>query len=128
MDYTEFLDSNVIIYSFTNNAKNEKCRKALRELSLITNTLAIAEAMAQIAAITDKEQSRQALITILKLGNIRILDLNPSLIFEAMRRNQKYNLKLFDLIHYTTALLNNCQAILSYDRDFNKLEIPRKEP
>ncbi len=128
MTSTEFLDSNVIVYAFTTNPKKEKCRKALLELNLLTNSLVIAESISQIATITDKEQSKQALTTILKLGNIRILDLDSGMIFEAIRRNQKYHLKLFDLIHYVSALTNNCQSMLSFDKDFDNLELPRREP
>ena len=128
MDSTEFLDSNIIVYAFTNNPRKEKCRKAIRERNLVTNSLAVAESIAQISIITDKEQARQAFIVILKSGNLKIIDLDSNLLFESIKRVQKYDLKLFDLIHYTTCILNDCQGILSYDNDFNKLEIPRKEP
>ncbi len=128
MDFIEFLDSNIVVYAFTNNPRKEKCRKVLRERNLITNTLVIAESIAQIGIITDKEQARQAFIAILKYGNVKIVELDGNLLFESVKRAQKYDLKLFDLIHYTTCILNNCQGILSYDDDFNKLEIPRNEP
>ena len=128
MSFTEFLDSNVIVYAFTNNPRKEMCRKAIIESRLITNTLALSEATAKISVITDKEQAKHALTAILKSANIQIIDLTGSLLFEAMRRHHKYSLLLFDLIHYTTALMNNCQSIISYDKDFDKLEIPRAEP
>ncbi len=132
MNYTElhstdFLDSNIIVYAFTRNPRKEKCRNVLRERQFLTNALVISEAIGTIGKI-DKEQGKVALISILRSGNIKIIDLSTNLMFEAIRRQQKYNLQLFDLIHYTTALLNNCQSIISYDKDFDKLEIPRVEP
>ncbi|MBI2142551.1 PIN domain-containing protein [Candidatus Woesearchaeota archaeon] len=124
---TEFLDSNIIVYAFTSNPRKDKCRNVLRERRFLTNSLAISEAIGTIGTI-DKEQGKIALISILRSGNIQIIDLSTNLLFESVRRQHKYNLKLFDLIHYTTALLNNCQSIISYDKDFDKLEIPRVEP
>ena len=53
--------------------------------------------------------------------------LDKNLLFEAFKRDEKYNLDTFDLINYTTALLNNCSEIVSYDRDFDGLEIKRVE-
>ena len=44
-------------------------------------------------------------------------------------RIDKYNLNIFDLINYVTALINNCQEFVSYDRHFDKLAwVKRIEP
>jgi len=32
------------------------------------------------------------------------------------------------MIHYSCAKMNGCSAILSYDRDFDNLDVERKEP
>jgi len=37
----KFIDSNVIIYAFTNNTQKQKCRKILNEENLIANTLVL---------------------------------------------------------------------------------------
>ncbi|MBI2632177.1 PIN domain-containing protein [Candidatus Pacearchaeota archaeon] len=52
--------------------------------------------------------------------------MDVNLAFEALIRSKKYDkLKFIDLIHYMTALLNNCDEIISFDTDFNGLEIKR---
>ena len=57
-----------------------------------------------------------------------VVDLDKSLLFESFKRIEKYELDTFDLINYITALLNNCSKIISYDKDFDELEIKRVEP
>lgn len=53
--------------------------------------------------------------------------MNTNLIFEAVKRINKYLLSIFDMIHYTCTLINNCESIVSYDKDFDGLEILREE-
>ena len=57
-----------------------------------------------------------------------VVDLDKNLLFESFKKCEKYNLDTFDLINYITALLNNCTEIISYDGDFDDLEIKRVEP
>ena len=40
----------------------------------------------------------------------------------------KYSLDFPDLIHYTSAVLNNCSEIVSFDKDFINLDLKRVEP
>ena len=47
---------------------------------------------------------------------------------ESFKRIDKYNLNIFDLINYVTALINNCSEFVSYDKHFDNLEIKRVEP
>jgi predicted nucleic acid-binding protein len=48
-----------------------------------------------------------------------------NLVFEALKRSKKHALGFIDLLHYTTAILHNCEAIASFDKDFDGLEIKR---
>jgi len=59
------------------------------------------------------------------LNKFEIINIDHNLIFEALKRTEKHDLKIFDLIHYTTALLNGCFSIISYDKHFDNLEIER---
>ncbi|HIG98412.1 TPA: hypothetical protein HA231_03240 [Candidatus Woesearchaeota archaeon] len=54
------------------------------------------------------------------------MPLDRNSLFEAFGRIGRYH--LFDLIHYITALNNDCAKIISYDKDFDNLEIRREEP
>jgi predicted nucleic acid-binding protein len=93
----------------------------------ITNTLALAESFNVLEKATNKEVATKAIKIILK-SNVKVLDLNINTFFQALKKFNKYNLSIYDMIHYTTALLNNCKSILTYDSDFDNLEIQREEP
>ncbi len=120
-----FIDSNIIAYAFYENEHQEHCQNALREGG-ITNTIVLVEAFNIIEHQTSKEHAKEAIRSLLKAG-IRIINTDVNLVFETLKRSEK-TLRFIDLLHYTTALLNECEVILSYDKDFNKLIIPRKEP
>ena len=124
---TLFLDANVIVRAFTDNEDKEKCRYLLHE-DFITNTLCLVEAHHSIGIITKNKIYASNCIKSLFKGNGIIVELDKSLLFEAFKRIEKYNLNTFDLIHYATALLNNCDEFVSFDKHFDNLEIKRVEP
>ena len=126
---TSFVDSNIIIYAFTRSANNKQCRELLLNTEgLIANTLVLLESYAKLATITDQQHATKVIRHLLGLGNLKILGLDNNLFFEAIKRNKRYQLRISDLIHHTTALLSNCQEIISYDKHFDGLEIKRIEP
>ncbi len=120
------LDSNILAYAFYSNDFTEDCQKAIREGGL-TNTFNLVEAFFIIEKEVNRETAKKSIMGLLK-SNIQVLDVDINIIFESLKRAHKYKLSIFDLIHYTCALLNNCSEIISYDKDFDKLEIPRHEP
>ena len=124
---TYFLDANIIIKAFIINKDKEKCKNALQE-DIITNTLCLIEAYDGIYLITKNKDLASKCIKSLYKSNCKIIDLDANLLFESLKRIDKYNLNIFDLIHYTTALLNNCSEFISYDKHFDNLEIKRVEP
>ncbi|MBI2176091.1 PIN domain-containing protein [Candidatus Woesearchaeota archaeon] len=124
---TSFLDSNVIIYAFTRSANRQKCRDLLQREELISNTLVLLESYAKLGTITDQAHATKVIRHLLGLGNLKIAGMDNNLFFEAVKRNRKYKLKISDLVHYTTALLSNCDGIISYDKHFDSLELERKD-
>ena len=122
----EFLDANIFIYAFYENEYTEKCQEAIKNGG-ITNTLILAETFNTLDRITNKEKAHKAVKSLLK-SNLHITNLDINTIFEALKRINKHKLSIYDMIHYASALLNNCESILSYDKDFDNLEIPRREP
>lgn len=125
---TSFLDSNIIIYAFTKHPNSEKCRELLVREELIANTLVLLESYAKLTTITNQVHAEKTIRGLLGLGNLMIVDFDNNLFFESVKRNRKYKLKISDLVHYATALLNNCGKIISYDKHFDNLEISRVEP
>lgn len=124
---TQFIDANVIIKAFTDNNDKEKCRKALYE-EFVTNTLCLVEAQHGISTIKNSKIYASDCIKSLFKSNGNIVQLDKDLLFESFKRIEKYNLNIFDLINYVTALINNCSVFISYDKHFNNLEIKRIEP
>ena len=121
------VDANIMVNAFTNNTENEKCRRLLKEF-FVTNTLCLVEAQHIIANITsDRSYAADCIRAILR-SNATIVPLDEPLLFEALKQIGRYGLNIFDLIHYTTAKLHECAEIVSYDADFDMLDIERIEP
>lgn len=124
---TSFIDANVIVKSFTDNNDKEKCRSILQE-EFITNALCLVEAQDAITKISGDSVYGANCVKSLFKGRGTIVPLDRNILFEAFRRIERYRLNIFDLIHYLTALNNDCARIISYDKDFDNLEIRREEP
>ena len=122
-----FVDANIIIKAFTENNDKEKYKKVMFE-DFITNSLCLVEAVDVISIIKNNKIYAVNCIKSLFKRNITIVELDKNLLFESFKRIDKYNLNIFDLINYVTALINNCQEFVSYDKDFDNLEIKRVEP
>ena len=122
-----FIDANVIIKSFVDNEDKDKCRKIMSE-GFVVDTLCLVEAQHGISIIKgDKTYASNCIKSLFKSRGI-IVGLDKNLLFEAFRRIDKYELDIFDLVHYSAALINNCPNVVSYDKDFDDLEIKRIEP
>ena len=123
----EFIDANVIVKAFTENEEAKACRDALQN-DFVTTMLCLVEAQHIISRITkDKVYASNSVKSLLR-GSGAILDLDRNLLFETLKRIEKYNLSIFDLVSYVASLLNNCSEFISYDKDFDGLEIKRVEP
>lgn len=125
----KFVDSDVIIFAFTEHKFSEKCKNLLlNQDNLFINTLVLIESYSKISIIANDMHAYKVIKLLLSLGNLNVIDLTSNLFFESIKRSQKHKLKISDLAHYTTALLHNCNEIISYDKHFDELEIKRVEP
>ena len=132
---TYFIDADVFINAFVNldSKKHQKSRELIRMLeqgniSLATDFLVLIE----VYYILSKYKNDVLAVRIVKnlLSNyyLEIVPIDSYIFFESLKRVGKYKFKINDLIHYTVALLKVVNAIYSYDRDFDRLEIERVEP
>ena len=122
----KFIDSNIIAYAFYHHEFQKNCQEMVRGGG-ITDTLVLIEAFNIIELQTSREMAVTAIKAILKSA-IEIVDVDINVVFEALKKSQNYKqLKFLDLVHYTVAVMKNCDTILSSDKDFDHLEIPRKE-
>ena len=123
----KFLDSNILAYAFYKNEYTLKCQKAIMEGGL-TDTFNLIEAFFIIEKETGSWEIAQKSIKGLLKSSVHIIDVDINLVFEALKRIAKSRISIFDSIHYTCALINGCNVIVSYDRDFDNLAIQREEP
>ncbi len=123
----KFIDANIVIKAFTEDDDQESCRKLLSS-EFVTNTLVLVEAFNAISRIKNDRVAASNSIKSLFKANCIIVDLNRNLLFESLKRIDKYNLDFPDLIHYTSALTNNCSEIVSFDKDFDNTDLRRIEP
>ena len=59
---------------------------------------------------------------LLEFPNLKFLNVKRSVVLRAQSLMEKYKIKPRDAIHAATALENGIETIVSYDRDFDKLE------
>ncbi|HLD04129.1 MAG TPA: PIN domain-containing protein [Candidatus Nanoarchaeia archaeon] len=122
-----FVDANVMVKAFTENPDKEKCIRCLKK-DFMTDALCLVEAEDVISIIKKDHAYASSCIKSLLKSSAVILPVGVTLLFESSKRVDKYKLDAFDRIHYVAALLNNCTEFISYDKDFDGLEIKRIEP
>ena len=122
-----YLDSNVLAYAFYDNKHTVKCQNAIMEGGLV-DTFNLTEAFFVIEKETGSRESAQKAVKGLLKSNLVIVEVDVNLVFETLKRATRFKLSIFDLVHYACAFVNRCDSILSYDKDFDNLDIPRTEP
>jgi predicted nucleic acid-binding protein len=120
----KFLDANILAYAFYSNPYSEKCQDAIRQGGL-TDSFSLMEAFRVIEKETGSRETAQKAIRGIMKSNVEICAVDVNTVFEAMKNDC---LSIFDAVHYVSALMGNCESILTYDKDFDKLRIPREEP
>ena len=118
-----FIDSNLLAYAFYRNQHTDNCQDILKQGGII-NTLNLIEAFHIIEYETSRDHAVKAIRSLLKL-NFKIIPLDTNTVFNAIKQAINHRLLIFDLIHYVTALEENCREIVSYDSDFDNLNIKR---
>ena len=128
-----YLDSNVIAYAFYINPHQEACQRTIEtcqrtiETGGVISTLTLMEAFHALEREGGREVAQDCIRKLFK-GNFQIIGIDVNVFFEALKRTPHTKLNMADMVHYTCAFLTNCSSILTYDKDFNNLDIPRKEP
>jgi predicted nucleic acid-binding protein len=120
------IDANIIAYAFYDNPYTEKCQDIIKKGGF-TDTIALIEAFNIIEHEVSREYASSSIRSIMK-SSIRILTTDINLVFEALRKTQKIGLRFIDLIHYVSAKISGCTEIMTYDKDFDNLDIKRVVP
>ena len=121
-----FIDTNVLVLASYENPQQLPCQQVIREGGVI-NALVLSETFTVLERIVDRKIARTAIASFLR-SNLEVVDLDASAIFAALKQSKRIDLRFLDLIHYMTALAHECAAFISFDNDFDKLDLPRIEP
>ncbi len=120
-----FIDTNILVYAFYENEFQSSCQKVLEEGGII-NTVNLIEAFYALEKIIGRKMTTIFIKGLLK-SNLTIIDVDINVFFEALKRSENYKTTgIFDLIHYSTALLTGCESIISNDEDFDVFELKRE--
>ncbi len=122
-----YVDSNIIIFAFLDTSeKGEASRTILEKQEFVTNTLTLDEVVFEIRR-KSLEQALAALIAIENSPNILLVPFESEDL-PLFTKYLKKGLAPRDAIHALTAEKTGCKFIYSEDKDFDRIEIPRKTP
>jgi predicted nucleic-acid-binding protein len=131
-----FIDTNIflraIVKDDTKIARNcERLFKRIKqgEIKAVTSSLVLAEIQWTLKSFykVEKKDSTVILDGIVRLKNLRIENKENSL--KAIELYKKHNIKFVDtLIASRADVLNKKLTIISFDKDFDKIKVLRKEP
>ena len=133
-----YVDSNIfiypIIYDQTAIPEARKSRNFLLEIALgkieaYTSPLTWDEVAWIVRRILGVDISLNQGRRFLSFPNLKLLAIKRTTVLKAQEIMEKYELKPRDALHAATALENKITTIVSYDEDFDKLNmIKRVEP
>lgn len=127
------VDSNIFLEVLLSRTRKEECKKFLRSLRDGRKSGIITDfTVHSIIVIMDGLNRLGGLKTfLLGLSAYKGLYIYPTTIAEEVKATEialKRNLDMDDAIQYSSALSTNAHAIVSFDKHFDGLEIPRLEP
>jgi len=126
----KYLDANVFIFPVIEDEKIDKRVKLSKEilskisegtLDAATSSLTWDEVVWTVRKFIGEKESIDEGKKFLNFPNLKILSIDESVISEAQRILEKYNLKPRDSIHAACAIKNGIKEIVSDDPDFDRI-------
>ena len=127
-----YLDSNVFIYSATNTGEtgSNACRLLdsiqNNEILAVTSCLTIDEVCYAVSKISGNHNAVKLGEALLKFNNLKVADATKETMQMALEIMKKYNALPRDAIHAATLIENNAEAIISEDKDFDRIKEIKK--
>ena len=133
-----YVDSNIFLYPVIYKPETVKEARESKDFLLkiseglveaCTATITWDEVVWVVRKIFGLNPSIELGRKLLEFPNLKLLNVKRSVVLRAQKLMEKYGIKPRDAIHAATALENGVETIVSYDRDFDKLEeIKRLDP
>ncbi len=128
MTETLYLDSNIFIYAFSDDQQFGKLARQLLsavkdgEKKACTSSITFNEGMHVLRKITTFEDSVTFGEHFLGMENLRILELNSTILYGSLELIKKYRLRPSDAIHIATALAARADTFYTQDSDLKKIK------
>jgi predicted nucleic acid-binding protein len=127
------IDTNIFLEVLLGRAKKEECKKLLRELrdgrkSAIITDFSIHSIIVIMDGLGKLNALKTFLLSLLAYKGLHIHNTPITDEVKAVEIATKQNLDMDDAVQYSSALSINAEAIISFDKHFDNLQIPRLEP
>ncbi len=127
------IDTNIFLEVMLSRERKEECKRLLKALrdgkirSIVTD-FTIHSIIVLLDRLKRLKELRTFLLSLTAYKGLYIYTTSIAEEVKAIEIAEEKGLDMDDAIQYSTALSVKVDAIISFDKDFNGLEIPRKEP
>jgi len=127
------VDTNIFLEILLARPRKEECKKLLSQLRDGKKTGIVTDFTVHsiIVAMDSLNKLTELRTFLISLTAYKGLHIHNTSIIDEIKATQiaiQNKLDMDDAIQYTTALTTNAEAIISFDKHFNNLKTPRKEP
>ena len=127
------VDTNIFLEVLLSRTRKEECKKLLRSLkdgkrSGIITDFTIHSIIAIMDGLNRLNELKTFLLSLLAYQGLHIHHTTITDEVKATEFAVERNLDMDDAIQYSSALSANADAIISFDKHFDGLKIPRVEP
>ncbi len=92
------------------------------EISAVMSSLVFSELLVPAYRAGDGKRAQTVLRLLIDFPNLRTVELSPPIAARAARLRARYGLRTPDTIHCATALESRCDAIVTTDKRFQRIE------
>lgn len=127
------IDTNIFLEVMLSRERKEECKRLLKALrngkirSIVTD-FTIHSIIVLLDRLKRLKELRTFLLSLTAYKGLYIYTTSIAEEVKAIEIAEEKGLDMDDAIQYSAALSVKVDAIISFDKDFNGLEIPRKEP
>jgi predicted nucleic acid-binding protein len=127
------VDTNIFLEVLLSRAKKEECKQLLRSLrdgkkSSVVTDFTIHSIIVIMDSLSKLNGLKIFLSSLLAYKGLHIYHTTITDEINATEIATQQKLDMDDAIQYSTALSTNIEAIISFDKHFNNLKVPRMEP
>jgi predicted nucleic acid-binding protein len=127
------VDTNIFLEILLARSRREECKKFLSQLrdgktTAIVTDFTVHSIIVTMDSLNKLTELRTFLTSLTAYKGLHIHNTNITDEIKATKVAIQDKLDMDDAIQYTTALTTNAEAIISFDKHFSNLKIPRKEP